>query len=297
MSSKQVIVVFTATGKTGGGMIDAILNDGQFAARAVTRNPESDAAKALAAKGVQVVKGDLSDPASIEAALSGAYGVFGVTDYWQAFGNEEKQGKDLVDAAKRAGIKHFVWTTLDHSDLKVTHFETKANVDDYLKESGVPRTSLYTSFFLENLRFPQMIKINRSADGTVVFDVPFKTDSPLPMIFAGDIGKAALVAFKNPEQWIGKDLKIVTEWATPRDIAKTIESELGEKVTVKEVDDAQWKASRAWPNFEELWLNIEYFNTFYPEGNGRSVELTREIIPNATTLKSFIQAEGKSLIQ
>ncbi|CAG7852472.1 NmrA-like family domain-containing protein 1 [Serendipita indica DSM 11827] len=265
MSSKQVIVVFTATGKTGGGMIDAILNDGQFAARAVTRNPESDAAKALAAKGVQVVKGDLSDPASIEAALSGAYGVFGVTDYWQAFGNEEKQGKDLVDAAKRAGIKHFVWTTLDHSDLKVTHFETKANVDDYLKESGVPRTSLYTSFFLENLRFPQMIKINRSADGTVVFDVPFKTDSPLPMIFAGDIGKAALVAFKNPEQWIGKDLKIVTEWATPRDIAKTIESELGEKVT---------QAGHG--PFEELWLNIEYFNTFYPEGNGRSVELTRK---------------------
>ncbi|CAG7852465.1 SubName: Full=Uncharacterized protein {ECO:0000313/EMBL:CCA74952.1} [Serendipita indica DSM 11827] len=210
MSSKQIIVVFTATGRTGGGMINAILKDGQFAARAVTRNPESDAAKALAAKGVQVVKGDLSEPASIEAALSGAYGVFGVTDYY-----------------------------------KVTHFETKADVDDYLKESGVPRTSLYTSFFLENIRFPQMIKINRSADGTVILDVPFKTDGQIPMIFAGDIGKAALVAFKNPQQWIGKDFKIVTEWATPRDIAKTIESELGEKVTINEVDDAQWKASRA----------------------------------------------------
>ncbi|CCA74952.1 hypothetical protein PIIN_08932 [Serendipita indica DSM 11827] len=239
MSSKQIIVVFTATGRTGGGMINAILKDGQFAARAVTRNPESDAAKALAAKGVQVVKGDLSEPASIEAALSGAYGVFG------AFDTEEKQGKDLVDAAKKGGTKHFVCTTLDHSDYKVTHFETKADVDDYLKESGVPRTSLYTSFFLENIRFPQMIKINRSADGTVILDVPFKTDGQIPMIFAGDIGKAALVAFKNPQQWIGKDFKIVTEWATPRDIAKTIESELGEKVTINEVDDAQWKASRA----------------------------------------------------
>ena len=68
---------------------------------------------------------------------------------WQAFSAEEKQGKDLVDAAKKAGIKHFVWTTLEHSDIAVPHFETKANIDDYLKESGVPRTSYV---LLESMR-------------------------------------------------------------------------------------------------------------------------------------------------
>ncbi|KAG8779971.1 NmrA-like domain-containing protein 1 [Serendipita sp. 398] len=165
--SKPIIVVFAATGKSGAGMVEAILKDGTFQARAITRNPESSSAKALAAKGVEVVKADLSDPSTLAPAMEGAYGVFGVTDctyvsictisscsvlviithhvlcrtVWQAFMAEEQQGKDMVDAAKQAGVKHFVWTTLDYSDWHVPHFETKARVDDYLKSSGVPRTS------------------------------------------------------------------------------------------------------------------------------------------------------------
>ncbi|PVF90757.1 NmrA-like protein, partial [Serendipita vermifera] len=149
MSNKPIITVFLATGKTGGGMIDAILDDGTYAARAVTRNPNSDAAKALAARGVEVVQGDLNDPTSTEHAVEGAYGVLGATDFWSSFFDEEKQGKSLVDVAKTAGVKHFIWVTLDHSG--VPHFDTKARVDDYLKDSGLPRTSLYTVFFVENI--------------------------------------------------------------------------------------------------------------------------------------------------
>ncbi|KAG9020905.1 NmrA-like domain-containing protein 1, partial [Serendipita sp. 407] len=93
--SKPIIVVFAATGKSGAGMVEAILKDGTFQARAITRNPESSSAKALAAKGVEVVKADLSDPSTLAPAMEGAYGVFGVTDFWQAFMAEEQQGKDM----------------------------------------------------------------------------------------------------------------------------------------------------------------------------------------------------------
>jgi len=180
-------------------MIDYILKDGSFAARAVTRDPDSTAAKALAAKGVEVVKADLSDPSTLDKVMEGAYGVFGVTDFWTAFHSEEQQGKDMVDAAKKAGIKHFIWTTLDYSEWHVPHFETKARVNDYLIASGVPRTSLYTSYFAENFKSP-FFAIKRNDAGKVVIDVPYKTDGKLPTIAASDIGGWALAAFKNPDE-------------------------------------------------------------------------------------------------
>ncbi|PVF95817.1 NAD(P)-binding protein [Serendipita vermifera] len=295
MASKPIITVFLATGKTGGGTIDAILADGTYAARAVTRNPNSDAAKALAARGVEVVQGDLSDPASIERAVEGAYGVLGATDFWSSFFDEEKQGKSLVNAAKKVGVKHFVWVTLDHSG--VPHFDTKARVDDYLKESGVPRTSLYTAFFVENIGNPYGFAIKRDEGGNILFDLAFKTDGPIPIIAASDIGKWALVAFKNPDEWIGKDLKVVVEWKTPREIAKIVEEELGEKVVIKEVDEAQWKANKtAVPNFEEFWLNLQFYYDIYPHGNGRDAEFSKGLISNPITVRDYVRAKGKSLI-
>ncbi|KAG8802008.1 NmrA-like domain-containing protein 1 [Serendipita sp. 398] len=228
--SKPIIVVFTATGKTGGGFIDAVLKDGSFTPRAVTRNPDSDAAKALAARGVEVVKADLSEPASLGPVyviqsinnnklslltdifrMKGAYGVLGVTDFWQAFFAEEQQGTDMVDAAKAAGIEHFVWTTLEHSKVEVPHWETKARVDDYLKSTGMPRTSVYTSFFHENIGNPAFspIKVDKNT-GKALIDWPFKTDGPIGMIYANDIGVACLEAFKHPDQWIGKYLLLLS---------------------------------------------------------------------------------------
>jgi hypothetical protein len=113
-------------------------------------------------------------------------------------------------------VKHFVWVTLDHSGIP--HFDTKARVDDYLKESGVPRTSyirssrlgpilikhsrLYADFFVENIGGP-FFAIKRGETGNLSMDIGFKTDGLIPIIAASDIGKWALVAFKNPDEWIG----------------------------------------------------------------------------------------------
>ncbi|PVF92671.1 NAD(P)-binding protein [Serendipita vermifera] len=294
MTSKPVIVVFTATGKTGGGAIDAILDDGTFAPRAVTRNPEGDAARALTARGIEVVKADLDDPSTLENALQGAYGVLGATDYWTAYEKEAIQGKALVDAAKKAGIKHFVWVTCPHSG--VPHWETKAAVDDHLKASGIPRTSIYTAWFAENIGSPYF-PIKRIPSGGLLLDVAYKTDGHLPTIYAGDIGKWALVAFKAPDEWIGKDLKLITEWFTPRNIAGWLEEEFGEKVIINEVNEEKWKDLRKEvPNFNGLWLNFEWFYQNYPKGMGGDIEFCKSLIPHATTARDYIRDRGKSLI-
>jgi hypothetical protein len=92
-------------------------------------------------------------------------------------------------------------------------------------------------------------------------------------------------------------LKVVAEWQTPRSIAKILEEELGEKVVIKEVDEAQWKANRtAIPQFEEAWLNIQFFYDIYPHGNGRDAEYSKGLISNPVTFRDYVRAKGKSLI-
>ena len=117
MSDKKVIAVVGATGAQGGGLVRAILNDpdGEFKARAITRDPSSEAAQALAATGAEVVKGDLDDPASIESAFQGAYGAYCVTFFWAHFSPdiEGQHAATMVKAAKDAGVEHVIWSTLE----------------------------------------------------------------------------------------------------------------------------------------------------------------------------------------
>jgi hypothetical protein len=168
---------------------------------------------------------------------------------------------------------------------------------------------LYTAYFVENLKSP-FFTVKRNDAGKVVLDVWYKTDSKLPVIAAADIGKWALVAFKDPENWIGecsayiylwyidvpsgKDLKVTTEWITPREIAKLLSEEIGEPIELVEVDEARWQTLRV-KEYEEVWLNMQTFYTAGPDY--RDVELSNRLVPDAITVRSFIQKWGKSIVQ
>jgi uncharacterized protein YbjT (DUF2867 family) len=117
MSDKKIIAVTGATGAQGGGLARAILADpeGGFAVRALTRDPGSEKARALAASGAEVVQADLDDAGSVRAAFTGAYGAFCVTNFWEHFSAEKEvaQARSMAEAAKAAGVKHVVWSTLE----------------------------------------------------------------------------------------------------------------------------------------------------------------------------------------
>src|SRR5438477_4398668 len=117
MADTKIIAVTGATGAQGGGLARAILADpsGGFTLRAITRNPDSDNAKALAAAGAEVVRADLDDEASLTAAFQGAYGAYCLTNFWEHFSGEkeEEQGANLARAAKAAGIQHAIWSTFE----------------------------------------------------------------------------------------------------------------------------------------------------------------------------------------
>src|SRR6204780_5635076 len=117
MSDKKIIAVVGATGAQGGGLVRAILADptGQFAVRAITRDPSSDKAQELATLGAEVVSADIDDEASLERAFAGAYGAFCVTFFWAHFSPEQelKEAANMAAAAKAAGVEHVIWSTLE----------------------------------------------------------------------------------------------------------------------------------------------------------------------------------------
>jgi uncharacterized protein YbjT (DUF2867 family) len=171
MPEKKTIAVVGATGAQGGGLVRAILADpgGGFAARALTRNVNSDQAKALAKLGAEVVAADIDDPESLDRAFRGAYGAYCVTFFWAHFSPEKElaEATSMAKAAKRAGLQHVIWSTLEDTrqwvplddprmptlmgKYKVPHFDAKGEANHVFTELGVPTTFLLTSFYWENL--------------------------------------------------------------------------------------------------------------------------------------------------
>jgi uncharacterized protein YbjT (DUF2867 family) len=167
MSGKKVIAVMGATGAQGGGLVRSILADpsGPFAARAVTRKPDSESAKALGKLGVEVVAADADDEASLRGAFAGAHGAYCVTNFWEHYSPEREvaQASAMAAAAKAAGVAHVVWSTLEDTRLrvplddtrlptlkekyKVPHFDGKGEADRVFREHSVPTTYFLAAFY------------------------------------------------------------------------------------------------------------------------------------------------------
>src|SRR5687768_9842120 len=204
MADKKIIAVTGATGTQGGGLVRAILADPNsgFAARAITRDPGKDKAKELAAAGAEVVQGNLDDVESLKKAFAGAYGVYGVTNFWEHFSGEKEkqQARNIAEAARAAGVKHVIWSTLEDTrklmspddkrmpmlqdKYRVPHFDAKAEADAYF--SGLPVTYLVTSFYWDNL-YMFGLAPKKGEDGVYSWTFPMG-DSKLAGIAAADIG-------------------------------------------------------------------------------------------------------------
>jgi uncharacterized protein YbjT (DUF2867 family) len=171
VADKKIIAVMGATGSQGGGLVRAIQGDpgGGFVARAITRDVNSEKAQALKALGAEVVQGDIDDEASLKAAFAGAHGVYCVTFFWAHFSPEKEQqgATNMARAAKAAGVKHVVWSTLEDTrklvplsdnrmptlqgKYKVPHFDAKGEINHVFTDLGLPVTFLQTSFYWDNM--------------------------------------------------------------------------------------------------------------------------------------------------
>jgi uncharacterized protein YbjT (DUF2867 family) len=249
MAEKKILAVTGATGGQGGGLVRAILNDeeGGFAARAITRDINSEKAQALAKLGAEVVAASMDDVQSLKKAFAGAYGVFCVTPFWEHFSPERElaQATAMAEAAKAAGVKHAIWSTLEDTrrwvplsdnrmptlqgKYKVPHFDMKGEADEVFRRLGVPTTFLLTSFYWENfIYFGSGPK--KGPDGKLTLAMPLG-DKKLPSIAVEDIGKCAYGIFKRGSEYIGKTVGIAGEHLTGAELAAGLSKALGQPVT------------------------------------------------------------------
>jgi uncharacterized protein YbjT (DUF2867 family) len=235
-NTRKLIAVIGATGQQGGAVVRALQAQGQFAVRALTRDPSKH--RNLAD---EVVLADLNRPETLKAAFAGAHGVFLVTNAWEPGTDERKQALAAVHAAKDAGVKHFIWSTLPNVEtitrgkFDVPHFTHKAMVDRIVREAGFAhRTFVIAPFFYQNLL--GVMAPQKQADGATGWTLPL--DPEQRVIHMGDItelGRVVVGAFTQPElAGHGEHLPLVGDFMSFNEIIATLNLQ-GRKFSFKQV--------------------------------------------------------------
>jgi uncharacterized protein YbjT (DUF2867 family) len=313
MADKKIIAVVGATGAQGGGLVRAILDDpkGGFAARAITRDVNSEKAKELAKLGAEVVAGDLDDPASLDHAFAGAYGAYCVTFFWSHFSPEKEiaEAAAMARAAKKAGLAHVIWSTFEDTrqwvplsdnrmptlmgKYKVPHFDAKAEGNRAFTEAGVPTTFLLTSFYWDNfIHFGMGPK--KGADGTLAITLPMG-DKKLPGVASEDIGRTAYGIFKEGRVHVGKTVGVAGEHLTGAQMASALSRALGREVRYDAVTPEAFRAS-GFPGAEDLGNMFQFKRDFETDYTGaRNLEVARRLNPKLQTFDQWL-ARNKGAI-
>jgi uncharacterized protein YbjT (DUF2867 family) len=308
MADKKVIVVTGATGAQGGGLVRAILADrgGAFVARAVTRKPDSEKAKALAKLGVEVVAGDADHPSSLERAFVGAHGAYCVTNFWEHFSAEREgaQASAMARACRKAGVAHVIWSTLEDTrkwvplddtrlrtlqdKYKVPHFDAKGEADRVFAEEAVPTTYLLAAFYWENFLYFGLGP-RTGPDGDLVLALPLG-GVKLPGIAAEDIGKCAYGVFRSGTGTVGQRIGITGEILSGAEMAAKMGRALARKVNFADVPFDVFRGL-GFPGADDIGNMFEFQAILGDEFiRARDAERTRALNPELLSFDAWLDA-------
>ncbi|KAM9305393.1 uncharacterized protein PAF06_013941 [Gastrophryne carolinensis] len=289
MSKKKVITVFGATGAQGGSVARALLEDGTFAVRAITRDPSKPAAAKLKEAGAEVVAADLDNKKSLETALSGAYGAFVVTNFWEHFSKDKEvaQGKLTADVSAQHGLTLVVFSGVENvkrltgGKLEVPHMDGKGEVEEYFRKIGVPMTSVRLPCYFENLLTYFRPQKDKDRDGFTLA-IPMD-DVPLDGFSVKDIGEVVLRIFLSPSKYVGQDIGLSSEKLTIEKFAAIMTRVLGKnfrdcKISLEEYEKLDFPGARDLANMFRFYLTKP----------NRDVELTHRLNPKAKKFEAWL---------
>ncbi|RMJ25014.1 3-beta hydroxysteroid dehydrogenase/isomerase family [Aspergillus sp. HF37] len=255
----KLITVFGATGNQGGSVIQHILADPQLSAefkiRGVTRDTTKPAAQKLAERGVEVVSADLNSPTSLETVLQGTHTVFLVTNYWEYHSGETEfaQGKYVTDVASAVGVSHLIFSSLVHvteaTDGRLTHlphFDSKAEIERYIRQSGLDATFVLPGYFMSNYLM-MLRKSEGEGEGEGEYRLFYPVDgqkAKFPLFdAASDTGLFVKAAIKHADQLKGQRLLAASRYYTADEIIQTFSGVTSKKATFVQVTADQFKAA------------------------------------------------------
>jgi uncharacterized protein YbjT (DUF2867 family) len=313
MADRKIIAVVGATGAQGGGLVRAILADpgGGFAVRAITRDVNSEKAKELARAGAAVVAADVDDEASLARAFAGVWGAYCVTFYWAHFlaDKEIAEAGNMARAAKSAGVKHAIWSTLEDTrrwvplsdnrmptlmgKYKVPHFDAKGEANHLFTDAGVPTTFLLTSFYWDNLIYFGMGP-KKGSDGKLAFTLPM-ADRKLPGIAAEDIGGCAYGIFRRSGEYVGRTVGIAGDHLTGTQMAAALGRALGRDVVYNQVTPAAYRGF-GFPGADDLGNMFQFKAEFEDYFCGaRDLAFSRSLNPGLQTFDRWLAANKERI--
>jgi uncharacterized protein YbjT (DUF2867 family) len=230
-NSNQTILVTGATGKQGGSVARHLLRRGNFTVRAFVRDTSKSTAQALQQAGAELVTGDLNDRASIDRALQGVAGVFSVQDFKNGLDTEIRQGKMIADAAKATDIQHFVYSSVGSAERNtgVPHFDSKFQIEEYIREIALSYTILRPVFFFYNYDAMRPI-IER---GTL--PQPLNPETKLQQLSEEDYGKTVADVFERPAEFLHREIEVASVNLTMTEVAAAFSRVLGRKVNYQQI--------------------------------------------------------------
>ncbi|WWD20448.1 hypothetical protein CI109_104924 [Kwoniella shandongensis] len=301
------VIVFTSTGDQGRSVCEKLVTDGAFEVWGVTRDVNGKGAKALAAKGVKMVRADLDDPASYKPHLEGMDGAYVNADFFSTYfangqdsptaqATEVRQTKVVIDACKAAGVGHVVFSALDEyekEEWKVPHFESKAETARYIKEiynGHVDRpnaihhdliyTNIYTcTYFSDMLKFGMLNPDPESKNKDEwILGLPVPDDTKVAGFAVEQLGEWVKKAFLDHKSWAGKDMQICSEYITPTNMAEIISKTMGMKVRTLGMTREAFSSQKHRKNLgDPLWLTYNaYVDGFFK----RDIDESKKVYPD-----------------
>ena len=255
-NSDKLILVSGATGRQGGAVAKELLSRG-YRVRGLTRNPDSERAQQLAGLGIEMVKGDFNDMDSLNRATQGAYGVFSVQNFWEhGKQGEIRQGSNLADAAKQAGVSHFVYTSVANADKNtgIPHFDSKYEIEKYILSVQLPYTIIRPVSFMENWEYSRV-----HIENGIIYG-PLSPETRHQHIAVKDIGRFAAEAFDNPAEWLGISIDIAGDDHTQLEIAGIFSRVTGREVKYVQVpwDEYEEQQGEEMTIMEKWFENVGY---------------------------------------
>ena len=279
-SNSQLILVTGATGKQGGAALKHLLDKG-FRVRALVRDPQKPEAQALAERGVELAQGNLNEAASVEQALNGVYGVFSVQGLREGIPAEVQQGVALAQAAKKAGVQHFVYSSVGsaHKETGIPHFDSKFSIEEEVRRLDLPYTIVRPVFFMDNWEWSRQAILG----GTLA--QPLTPDTRLQQVATEDIGGVAALAFAKPSEWLGRAVDLAGDELTLTELAAVFSRVIGRPVQYQQIPIDQFRQRAG----DEDTIMYQWFQDV---GYSADIPALRAEYPQLLTVEQYLRSRG-----
>jgi uncharacterized protein YbjT (DUF2867 family) len=286
--NNKIIAVTGATGQQGGAVARKLLADG-WKVRALTRDLNKPAAQALAQAGAELVAGDMDSRSELDAAFQDAYGVFSVQNFWLpnvGYEGEIRQGKNVADAAKAAGVQHLVYSSVGaaHRGMGQKHFDSKWIIEQHIQSLDLPYTILRPVAFFENFNWERPAISNGIFNG-----MGLRPEKERQLVAVEDIAVFTALAFAKPAEFLGKTIELAGDALTEQQLADTFAKVIGRPVKLSLPSGGGGRRSD-----EEMKAMFNFFNG---EAYNADIDALRKIHPGLLTLEQYLRKNGWENLQ